>query len=89
MINTVCEEGIDRKKRKNKPWISQKTLEKIKERRKIHEQCLNANTRPRKAKYETDYKTKHREVKRYVKDDKRCYYKTWQSEQKQHQNKET
>eukprot|EP00105_Crassostrea_gigas_P028093 XP_011449635.1 PREDICTED: uncharacterized protein LOC105343838 [Crassostrea gigas] len=73
LINTVCEEGIGKKK-KNKPWISQKTLEKIEERRKIHEQCLNAKTRSRKAKYETGYKTKHREVKRSVKDDKRRYY---------------
>lgn len=57
MINTctVCEEGIGRKKNEKQTiWISQKTLEKIEEIQNIHEQCLNAKTRSRIAKYETD-----------------------------------
>ena len=35
---------------------------------------LNAKTRSKKTKYETEYKEKHKEVKRSAKGDKRCYF---------------
>ena len=35
---------------------------------------MNAKTRARKARYETEYKVKHQEVKGSVKDDRRHYY---------------
>lgn len=46
----------------------------MEERRNIHEQLLNAKTRARKARYETEYKAKYQEVKGSVKDDRRHYY---------------
>ena len=68
---TSCEECMGQRRRQNKPWISEKTLEKIDERREMYEKVLNAKTRSAKHKTQQDYKQKHQEVRKSVKQDKR------------------
>lgn len=67
MIKIVCEEGIGLEKWKNKRWISEKKNLKIQRRQKVHKQWLNAKTRSRKAKFETDFKNKTSIVKKKCK----------------------
>ncbi|KAJ8375904.1 hypothetical protein SKAU_G00064840 [Synaphobranchus kaupii] len=68
-----CEESVGRRKRQNKPWITQTTLEKIEDRKKLKNHLNSARTRGAKAKYQHEYREKHLEVRRFIRRDKRLF----------------
>ena len=70
---TSLEESVGRKKKKNKPWIRQSTLDAMDERKILNEKLLNARTRSETTRLSREYKDKHKEVKRCVKEDKIQY----------------
>lgn len=70
---TSLEESVGRKKKKNKPWIKQSTLDAMDERKILNEKLLNARTRSETTRLQSEYTDKHKEVKRRVKEDKIKY----------------
>lgn len=58
MIKIVCEEGLACKNGRTNDGFLKKNHLKIQRRQKVHKQWLNAKTRSRKAKFETDFKNK-------------------------------
>ena len=68
---TSLEESVGRKKNKNKPWNRQTTLDATDERKILKVKLLKARTRLKTTRLDREYNTKHKEVKRRVRKDKR------------------
>ena len=64
---TTLEERVGRKKKKNKPWIKQSTLNAMDERKTLKEKLLNVRTRSETYRIGNEYKEKHKEVRQRVK----------------------
>ena len=69
----TLEESVGKKKRKHKPWITQATLDKMDERKRVKDKLNKARTRAETSRYQEEYRQKHKEVKKSVKEDKRNY----------------
>ena len=70
---TSLETCVGKKKTSNKPWISQSTMDTIEERKNINNKLLNARTRSETTRLQNDYKQKHTEVKKKVKEDRKMF----------------
>jgi hypothetical protein len=69
----TCEEILGRQTRESKPWISEHTLELVKERRSAKGTANNARTRAQKAEAVKKYGEIHKKVRKSVRRDKRGY----------------
>jgi hypothetical protein len=72
---TSLEESGGRKKKKNKSWIKQFTLDAMDERKTLNEKLLNVRTRSETSRLNNEYKEKHKEVRGCVKEDKILFNK--------------
>ena len=69
----TLEEGVGKKKRNLKPWITQTTLDKMDERKRVKGKLNKARTRAEASRYQEEHMQKYKEVKKSVKEDKRNY----------------
>jgi hypothetical protein len=67
---TSLEESVGRKRKKNKPWIKQSTLDAMDERKTLNQKLLNARTRSETSRLNNEYNEKHKEVRQWAKEDK-------------------
>ena len=70
-FTSACEEVLGFRKRELKPWLSDDTIKKIEERRVTKQRLEQARTRTQKQHLQQEYNTKHKEVKRNARRDKR------------------
>ena len=70
---SLCDEKLGPRRYEHKAWISQETLVKIKERKKMKAMLNDSRSRADKADARERYSTIHKEVKKLLKDDKRKY----------------
>ena len=70
---SLCGEKLGSRRYEQKAWISQETLIKIKERKKMNATLNDSRSRADKADAREKYSTIHKEVKKLLKDDKRKY----------------
>ena len=69
----TLEESVGKTKRKHKQWIIQTTQDKMDERKRVTDKLNKARTRAETSRYKEEYRQKHKEVKKIVKEDKRNY----------------
>ena len=69
----TCKEILGKRKRKQKPWISQATIRRIEERKKMKAKVNESKTRAQKAEAARRYSEANKDVKRSVAQDKRNY----------------
>ena len=70
---TSCEEVLGRREHQNKEWISEGTLDKIKERRKAKASLMASKTRTGKQAAQEKYGEIDRDIKRRARQDKRNF----------------
>ncbi|GAB1608631.1 hypothetical protein Ahia01_001147500 [Argonauta hians] len=71
---TTCEESLGKRRKENKGWITQRTLDCMKESKRANDHLNNAKTRAAKQKYIKEYNQIHKDIKKNVRVDKRGYY---------------
>ena len=71
--NTTCQQVLGVKTYQNKPWISDTTLKKIKQRKENKVVLINSRTRALKKEAQEKYAEANRQVKRSIKKDKRDF----------------
>ena len=71
--NTTCKQVLGIKTHPNKPWLSDNTLKKIKQRKEKKVVLMNSRTRALKKDAQENYTEANREVKKSIKKDKNDY----------------
>ena len=67
----TCKETIGTFKTGSKPWISERSLKKIQERKEMKEKVNNSRTRAQSIEAQRNYTTANKEVKSSIKEDKK------------------
>ena len=73
VFTATCKQELGPKKYTNKDWISQESLDKVMERRRLKTAINNSRTRAEKMAAQQIYGEKNREVKRTIQKDKNVY----------------
>ena len=73
VFNETSREVLGHREQKHKPWISDDTITKIEERRKIKQRGIQAKTRLQKQHVQEEYNKCDQEVKKSAKKDKQEY----------------
>lgn len=69
----TCSDVLGPRKQNSKPWISQKSLDKIADRRKKKEELNNSRTRQKRTQAQDDYTKASKAVKESIKEDKTVF----------------
>ena len=64
----TLEESVGKRKRKYRPWITQTSLDRMDERKRVEDKLSKARTRTETSRYQEEYRQKHKEAKKSVKE---------------------
>ncbi len=73
VFHDTCEEVLGRQKYESKPWISQESMDMVKERRKLKLDVSNSRTRAEKLAASERYGDYNKEVKKSLQKDRNAY----------------
>ena len=73
VFQDTCEEVLGRQKFESKPWISQESMDMVKERRKLKLDVSNSRTRAEKLAASEKYGDFNKEVKKSLQKDRNAY----------------
>ena len=83
ILTSTCENVLGKRTQQHKQWITQDSINKINERKRLKHTLVNCKTRNSKANALTNYNEKAKEVKKSLKNDKRRYVDTLAEEAEQ------
>lgn len=72
-MNTTCQQILGPKKHQHKEWISEETMDKIKERKKRKADVNNSRTRSGKGKAQKEFNAANKVTKKSIREDRRKY----------------
>ena len=73
IFESTCKEELGPKTYKNKDWMTQESLDKVEERKRLKTKINNSRTRAEKLLAQQEYGEKNREVRKAIQKDKNIY----------------